>query len=175
MTSAGTAVSIWAARGGHGATTVAGALAVIMNLPLESHDSNAIEWLWPGLRRPDGTSEPCVFDGGTAWKALSIAHSRAETVAVLRGPCSLGARSLGRVSGDLDHLVVLREHGRPLRRQDIEAAIGVTVVAEVNVTSRVARLADAGLLTARVADLAEFSELKDWALKRWPGATIAAS
>ena len=36
-------------------------------------------------------------------------------------------------------------------------------------TARVARLADAGLLTERVADLEEVSELKEWALRRWPG------
>jgi hypothetical protein len=168
-------LSVWAARGGHGATTIAGALAVIMNLPLFSHDPAAADWVWPGIWVPLNPHEAQVFDAGTTWKARLAADPRLETIAVLRGPCSLGALTLTKCSNQFDHLIVLREPGRSLRREDIEAVIGVAVVAEVAVTARVARLADAGLLTGRVADLVEFSELKDWALGRWPREIADAS
>ena len=158
---------VWGARGGHGATTIGGALAVITNLPLASHDPNTALWIWRGLLLTQSPCEAQVIDAGTV-STLTLTDSRAEMIAVLRGPCSLGAVTLTQWAYQIDHLVVLREPGRPLRRADVEAAIGVPVVAEVEVTARVARLADAGLLTERVADLDEFSELKAWALGRRP-------
>jgi hypothetical protein len=161
-------VSVCGARGGHGATTIAGALAVITSLPLATYDPGATEWMWPGIWRPRSSGEPQVVDAGTVWASTEPTETRAERIAVLRGPCSLGARTLARRADQFDHLIILREPGRPLRPEEIEAAVGVHVVAEVAVTARVARLSDAGLLTGRVAFLDEFSELKSWALRRWP-------
>ena len=102
-----------------------------------------------------------VHDAGIIADPLPAEHTN---VAVLRGPCSLAIRKLAylNLSDSLDHLVLLREPWRPLRPQDAEDALGIGIAAEVQFSPRVGRLADAGLLSARLVDLPEFAGLKTW-------------
>lgn len=166
-----TKVSFWGARGGHGATTIAGAMASVLGLPADSHDATAFEWMWgkvdqawnPGTRR--------IVDAGVA---LSSHIGNDLKVVVVRGPCSIAVRTLAPIAASIDHLVLIREPWRSLRRQDVEAALSTPVAAEVPHSPRVARLADAGLLPERVHELDEFAELKNWATRTWAGAAQAA-
>jgi hypothetical protein len=80
------------------------------------------------LESPPGLWEPCSGSKGLQWILLSWREG------------------LARSKGQIDHLVVLRESGRPFRREDIEGVLGIALVAEVAVTARVAGLATQGYL-----------------------------
>jgi hypothetical protein len=80
-------------------------------------------------------------------------------LAVLRGPCYLGLRTLAGAAGRIDGIILLAEPGRCLGRRDVEDVVGVPVVAEVPVTERVARTIDAGILVTRFSQLREFLPL----------------
>ena len=45
-----------------GATTTAGALAVMLPLPLVGHDADATGWLWPGIEPPSDARGSYVAD-----------------------------------------------------------------------------------------------------------------
>ena len=159
-----TRIRVWAARGGHGATTVAGALGAFLGAQVRSHDPEALEWLWPGGPHYGPRHVPRVMDAGVL---SGLAWTERINLVVLRGPCSLAVRSLVSYSHSIDHLVVIREAWRPIRRDDVEAALSMRVSAEIVHSPRVARLADAGLLDRRVDELEEFAELKAWATAQW--------
>jgi hypothetical protein len=102
----------------------------------------------------------CVHDAGVISKPLPAGFTN---VIVVRGPCSLALLDLARQPDSIDHVVLIRELWRPLRRQDAEDALGRPISAEIPFSERVARLMDAGLLPARVNDLEEFADLRRWA------------
>jgi hypothetical protein len=160
-----TELCIWGARGGHGATTVAGALGVFLQTLLASHEADAFAWMWGGDRLVDEANDSPIADSGVLSGSLD---PRDTNIVVLRGPCTLGIVSLAPLATSIDHLIVIREPWRPVRREDVEASLGMKIDAEVPHSPRVARLADAGLLPGRVSDLSEFAELKAWALSLWP-------
>lgn len=155
-------------RGGHGATTIAGAMAAVLGWPATSHDPEAFRWLWASVHQPWSTVGPRVVDAGVVNSSL---HDSGTKVAVLRGPCTLGLLTLFHRAGTFDHLIVIREPWRSIRQRDVESALSTNIAAEVAHSPRVARLADAGLLAGRVGDLDEFAELKNWATARWPDPT----
>jgi len=135
-----------------------------MKVSVSSHDPDGFEWLWNGPRRGLLNPNTTVCDAGV----VPVSFPATQTnVVVLRGPCSSALRELAHRSDSIDHLVLLREPWRPLRRQDAEDALGIGIVAEVQFSPRVARLGDAGLLSARIASLSEFAELKAWAEGRF--------
>jgi hypothetical protein len=150
-------ILVWAARGGHGATTVAGVLAIFLRAPLCSHDLSSSRWLWSDLPEAGMHESGAVHDSGVIGSPLDIG---ATNIVVLRGPCSLALLDLARKSHPVDYLVLIREPWRPLRRQDAEDALGKPISAEIPFSERVARLADAGLLRSRVNDLEEFADLR---------------
>lgn len=158
----GLSICVWAVRGGHGATTVAGALAEFLDATARSHDPDAFEWMWGSRERVGRPQAGMVHDMGVIAETLS---PDATNLVVLRGPCSLALRDLGRRLDSIDHLVLLREPWRSLRVQDAEDALGRGVDSVVACSSRVARLIDAGLLRGRVDTLDEFSDLRLWAMK----------
>jgi hypothetical protein len=106
-----------------------------------------------------GHSNCVVEDRGALSNAPLGGTDAGFQIAVLRGPCYLGLRTLAGASRKLDGLVLLAEPGRCLGRRDVEDVIGVPVVAEVAVTDRVARTIDAGILVTRFAQLREFLPL----------------
>jgi hypothetical protein len=85
-------------------------------------------------------------DGETA---LVLAASATHSLLVLR-PCYLALRRA--VSSPLrpSGVVLVREVGRVLDGQDVEAVLGVPVIATVRVTEQIARAVDAGLLAAHL-------------------------
>ena len=153
-------ILVWAARGGHGATTVAGALAIFLTAPLYGHDLSASRWFWNDLPEAGTPMPGVVHDSGVIASPLPAG---ATNVVVLRGPCSLALLDLAMRPDPIDHVVLIREPWRPLRRQDAEDALGRPISAEIPFSERVGRLMDAGLLPARVDDLEEFADLRRWA------------
>src|SRR5690606_14374694 len=99
----GPSICVWAARGGHGATTVAGALAEFLDTTARSHDRDAFEWIWGIPERVGRPQVGMVHDMGVMAAPLS---PDATNLVVLRGPCSLALRDLGRRLDSIDHLVL---------------------------------------------------------------------
>jgi len=164
-------VVVWAARGGHGATTIAGAIGRFLGSEVVGHEAGALQWLW-GRECPLVINDALVFDAG----ALSVLPGQPATnVVVLRGPCSLALRTLAPLSSYINHLVLIREPWRPLRNQDVEAVLGTAISAEVPHSPRIARLIDAGLLQQRLPELDEFAQLKTFAVTQLARAAVTSS
>jgi hypothetical protein len=72
-----------------------------------------------------------------------------QSLLVIR-PCFLALRRATQASCRPSGVILVREPGRALRTRDVEHALGVGVVAEVDVDPAVARAVDAGLLQARL-------------------------
>ncbi len=138
-------------------TGAAGALLGVAAAQGESGRIDVTEQL-AVVRARDGTGDVAVIDAdrldqlGDAPEGLLLA--------VLRGPCYLGLRSIVITELRPDGVVLLAERGRSLTRRDVEDVCGVPVVAEIAVTSNVARTIDAGLLVARARALHELSALR---------------
>jgi hypothetical protein len=170
-----TTITVVGARGGHGATTVATALAILgaghRPVSLVSPDAPAVL----ALPEPAGIWEPrqvtptltlapptatvgnaTVIDAGR----ISAYDDLPGTVfAVLRGPCYLGVRELVVRTWQPSGIILLSEDGRSLTQRDVEDVLGLPVVARILHTARVARTIDAGLLASRLHRLSEFREL----------------
>lgn len=95
------------------------------------------------------TARPVVADCGTGLDgAAGIVASAASTSLLVIRPCYLALRHAMRAAQRPTGVVVVREPGRTLGRNDIERVIGAPVVAEVDTDPAVARAVDAGLLAA---------------------------
>ena len=178
-------------RGGHCASTVAFVTAISLAARgptrLAAHDPDvmcALAGTSPDRHIPIVLSENLdlvagedhgdVIDAGTLESYLDdepfddeLAARRHSTpgrlvIGVLRGPDYLGLRTLcGHPEAPLDGLVVVTEAGRALDARDAEHVSGRTVLAVVEHTPVVARTIDAGLLTQRVCQLREFTQLRN--------------
>jgi hypothetical protein len=94
---------------------------------------------------------PVVADCGSASSdiALAVASRAAVSLLVIR-PCYLALRRALDAALRPAAVVLVTEDGRSLGRADVEAVLGVPVLAEVHVESVIARAVDAGLLAARL-------------------------
>jgi len=92
---------------------------------------------------------PVVVDAGLGVPPPPLRAAATASLLVAR-PCYLGLRRASRVSAAATGVVLVDEPGRALGRRDVEAALGVPVVAETLVDPAVARAVDAGLLRSRV-------------------------
>ncbi|MEW6475339.1 MAG: hypothetical protein AB1679_24045 [Actinomycetota bacterium] len=177
-------ITVTGARGGHGTTTVATALAILAAdhgpTRLVSADAAALLAL-PGMPEPGmpvpvtnhlalelpgtgGAREHVVtvIDAGATGSAATAPTGEPSFV-VLRGPCYLGLRHLvTRAVPPPAGIILLSEPGRSLTRRDVEDVVGVPVMASVVQHPTVARTIDAGLLLDRLHRLPQFREL--WAL-----------
>jgi len=88
-----------------------------------------------------------VIDGGVD------SRPEADRSFLVTTACYLALNRAIRQCLDVDGAVLIAEHGRALLDRDIEAALGVTVVATVNRDAAIARCVDAGLLASRVPRL----------------------
>ncbi len=158
-------ILVWGAGGGHGATTVAGAVGLFLGTTPFGHDLDSMDWMWPG-GASNRTALPRVLDAGVL---QARSPTPAINVVVIRGPCGLGLRRLARAHSCIDQLILIREPWRPMGTSEVVAALGVKIGVEIPHSPRIARLADAGLLPTRAADLDEFAELKAWAISNWSG------
>lgn len=92
---------------------------------------------------------PAIVDAGTGEPPPALVPAGAQSLLVIR-PCFLALRRATHLSRPPTGVVLVREPGRALRARDVEHALGVPVVAEVDVDPAVARAVDAGLLLARL-------------------------
>ena len=177
-----TTITLTGARGGHGTTTVATALAILAAehgpTRLVSADAMALLGL-PGVPEPGApmrvtdhltlalpgspeANEPeiAVVDAGAAGSAAPVRTCEPSFV-VLRGPCYLGLRHLvTRAAAPATGIILLSEPARSLTRRDVEDVVGTPVVASIDHHPAVARTIDAGLLLDRLHRLPQFRELR---------------
>ncbi len=177
-----TTITVAGARGGHGTTTVATAIAIIAagHEPTEllSHDAAPLL----GVPEPNGTGnivpvadQLILSESGTGNERVTVVdagrvgESRRKGTGndvffvVLRGPCFLGLHTLvGNRDREPDAtgIILVPEEGRSLRERDVEEVLGVPVVARVRHSPSVARTIDAGLLLTRLHGQREFEQLR---------------
>ena len=181
-------ITVVGARGGSGASTISAALALfasrvaatelvaadvdaaaaLLGRGVAQYPSAQIE-VADGLRlvpTPTGTARVAVVDAG---RLDDTADTPAGALlVVLRGPCYLGLRSIIMRDLEPDGIVLLAEAGRSLTRRDVEDVCGVPVVAQIPVTSNVARTIDAGLLATRAHTLCELTPLRHYVTTTLP-------
>ena len=165
------------ARGGHGASTVAAAIALMASelhaTELVAHDPATTAALL-GLATPADhesipISESLLLTAEASHQAPVVVHDLGTErgdepgihLVVLRGPCYLGLRSM--MASPLRQpfdVVLLAEPGRSLTSRDVEDILWTSVVATIPVAAAVARSIDAGLLAARHGQLRELSSLR---------------
>ncbi len=94
---------------------------------------------------------PVIVDAGIMrpGPALDLAAAASVSLLVLR-PCYLALRRAAAAPLRPSAVVLVGEPGRSLGRRDVEAVLGVPVVAEVEIDPAVARAVDAGLLASRL-------------------------
>ena len=92
---------------------------------------------------------PVVVDAGTGEPPAALVAGGVQSLLVIR-PCFLALRRAAQLARRPTGVVLVREPGRALRSRDVEHALGVAVVAEVDVDPAVARAVDAGLLQSRL-------------------------
>jgi len=97
-----------------------------------------------------GERRSIVVDAGSVGEPpLAIVRAADHALLVTR-PCYLALRAAVRQSTRPSGVVLVEEPGRALRARDIEASLGVPVVATVLLDPAIARAVDAGLLLARL-------------------------
>jgi len=98
----------------------------------------------------DRGPRPVVVDCGTAERvAAAVVGGAQRSVLVIR-PCYLALRRAMASPLRPSEVVVIREPGRTLSRQDIESAVGAPVRVEIETDPAVARAVDAGLMAGRL-------------------------
>jgi MinD-like ATPase involved in chromosome partitioning or flagellar assembly len=92
-----------------------------------------------------------VADCGTlpGGAAAAVATGAERSVLVIR-PCFLALRRAVAAAARPTEAILVAEPGRSLTRRDLEAALGVPVVAVVELDPAVARAVDGGLLASRL-------------------------
>jgi hypothetical protein len=90
-----------------------------------------------------------VVDAGTGTPPPAL-HRAAERRWLVTRACYLALRAAVAQATRPNGIVLVDEPGRSLRRDDVEAALGAPVVAEVLLDPAVARAVDAGLLISRL-------------------------
>lgn len=188
-------VAVAGARGGHGTTTIATALALLAAghhptllvsgdaAPLlgcgEPSDAEASVEVTPTLTLglvPTGMQPMTVIDMGHLGGEGGSGSGEDPTYVVLRGPCYLALRTLvARTGPSPAGIILVVEDGRSLTERDVEDVLGVPVVARIQHSPSVARTIDAGLLVSRFRRLVEFRDLRGLARRLYgpTGATLA--
>jgi hypothetical protein len=101
------------------------------------------------LHRLARLGEHVIVDAGTATHPI---HDRLPTGTVRRWvlrPCYLSLRRATAIDSRPDEVILLEELGRALTARDVEAVTGAPVTATIEVHPQIARIVDAGRLTAR--------------------------
>jgi MinD superfamily P-loop ATPase len=95
---------------------------------------------------------PVVVDCGSAPTGVAaVLAERADQSIFVTRPCYVALRRFVTVPmPTATGVIVIREPGRVLSGDDVAAAVGAPIVAEIDIDPAVARTVDAGLLAARV-------------------------
>lgn len=93
---------------------------------------------------------PAVVDCGTPGRAGAAIAAAADRSVLVTRPCYLALRRALLAPIRPTEVVLVREPGRVLGRDDVERVVGAPVVAEIESDPAVARAVDAGLLTGRL-------------------------
>lgn len=96
-----------------------------------------------------GTVDPNLARGAAELVRHRAIASADRSMLVVRC-CYLALRRAARASPRPDGVVVVTEPGRSLTPRDVESVVGAPVVAQVPFDPQVARVVDAGLLSARL-------------------------
>jgi hypothetical protein len=91
-----------------------------------------------------------VVDAGTTPQPPHPLADAASQVLLVTRPCYLALRRAVSTPHRPTGIILVHEPGRALRVPDVEQAVGVPVVAQVDLDPAVARAVDAGLLAARL-------------------------
>lgn len=160
-------ISLVGARGGSGTSTVA--LAAALRLPgavrlaANTDDLLAMSGLMASAITPDlelveeydSTPGLTIIDEGCLQHRVDRGHSdNHQTFLVLRGPCYLALRSAQDAAttngATWNGLILIREEGRALQVNDVEAALNARVKVVLDIDPTIARVIDAGLFVSRL-------------------------
>jgi hypothetical protein len=180
-------ITFTGARGGHGTTTVAAAVAVhaartrpttlvspdtaaamaLLGLPggAEHAPIDVLPTLTVAADIPEtSTDHGIVVDAGTLAARSAGGLICGRNYLVLRGPCYVALASVlaAGVAG-LDGVVIVAEAQRSLTAADVADVLGLPVVATVNASPQVARTIDAGLFFSRLIRLNDLASLRSLA------------
>jgi hypothetical protein len=117
-----------------------------------------------------------VVDAGTTPQPPPALADAASQVLLVTRPCYLSLRRAVSTPHRPTGIVLVAEPGRAMRLPDVERAVGVPVVAQVDLDPAVARAVDAGLLAAHLPRALQHaispaatapSSSADRALDRW--------
>jgi MinD superfamily P-loop ATPase len=97
-----------------------------------------------------GERRSVVVDAGSVGEPPQAIVRAADHALLVTRPCYLALRAAVRQPTRPTGVVLVEEPGRALRARDIEASLGVPVVATVLLDPAIARAVDAGLLLARL-------------------------
>ena len=92
---------------------------------------------------------PIIIDAGCGLPSADLLAHATSSLLVTR-PCYLSLRRAAQLSVSPTGIVLINEAGRALGKHDVEAVIGVPVVAEITFDAAIARAVDAGLLASRI-------------------------
>lgn len=177
-------ITFTGARGGHGTTTVAAAVAVhaartrptilvsadtaaataLLGLPgaAEHEPIDVLPTLTVAADTPEtSTGHVVVVDAGTLAERTAGGPGGGRNYLVLRGPCYVALASVlaAGVAG-FDGVVIVAEAQRSLTAADVADVLGLPVFATVNASPQVARTIDAGLLLSRLTRLNDLASLR---------------
>lgn len=117
-------------------------------LPRGNQPLNAAPERWRDLIGWAESHGPVIVDAGVGAPPTPIPDG-ANNILVTRA-CYLALRRAIAEQGHADGVVLVTEPGRALGRQDVEAALGTRVIAEVSTDPSIARMIDAGLISGRL-------------------------
>lgn len=106
----------------------------------------------PLSRTLGSAGRPVVVDCGSAPEGVAaVLAERADQSILVTRPCYLALRRFVTVPLPTPTgVIVIRQPGRVLSGDDVAAAVGARIVAEIDIDPAVARSVDAGLLATRV-------------------------
>lgn len=164
MTTHTRTIHVVGAKGGSGTSTVAALIALeeqdagnsvtLVDRNDDQGDLRAILGLPTGYAdepitfvAPKGAPSVLVLDHGSDDSDGRLTDG-GEVFLVMRGPCYLGLRRALGKRVPANGVILLTEPNRSLGRPDVEDALGIRVVAEVEVTPSTARYIDAGIVSS---------------------------
>jgi len=148
----GPGVGEWLRSANAGADAL-GRLASVVNdglrLVSRGRHAPAADDRWDDLAGALGALGPVIVDAGTGTPPADLVAVATHALLVIR-PCYLAVQRALHMAVVPTAIVLVTEPGRALGARQVEHALGVPVVAEIEIDPAIARAVDAGLLAARL-------------------------